>query len=282
MPAKHLPLLSVFAGGCLSGAVAVALLANEAEPRTARAAPASIEQSVAPPRATHDAARDDVTAEAATARATSTQPPQRSAHDDGGDPSAQEATRSVADILLHLEAAYREQLAEVARSVSPPPLAKAPVEAAPEREPRAREQAPPAPALRTTSSKALPEVEAPPARVAELEAAPPAPPRALASETKPPSVAYAGDVQQNIYVGDVVQGDVYQLQQLAVLQYLQLLALSPQTRFMASAPPARGRAGLPQPGVQHTPARRRPAFPSSVTNPENPWGFVFPPPMLAK
>jgi hypothetical protein len=82
----------------------------------------------------------------------------------------------------------------------------------------------------------------------------------------PPSEIQIGDVNQNTYnITNVREGDVYlvQMQQIAMLQYMQLLGMSPGV----AAPARRGRGA----GHQSTP------FPSSIPNPDNPWGFHMAP-----
>jgi hypothetical protein len=294
MLTKRVPLLSVFAGGCLSGAVAVALLRGNAQPPVNAGPAAHAQQAAAVPLpATPADATEASVPEAAAApapdptsetrltgapRPTSAVTSQQSAAIDGGDEAAPGPTRSVADILLHLESAYRQQLTETARVAAPPAASATPPAEVAVREPPAPEQAPIAAALAGALPTSAKESETPAARPRELE---PPPPIALREASAGASVVYTGNVQQNIHVGDVVQTDVYQLQQLAVLQYLQLLALSPHSRFTSPAAPVRG-AGTRERGVRHAPSRSKPAFPSSITNPENPWGFSFPPPMLAK
>ncbi len=97
----------------------------------------------------------------------------------------------------------------------------------------------------------------------------PALPAVAALGSDRPIEIHYGDVNQNTYVTNVRQGDVYQiqLQQLAVLQYLQLLGGSPGL----AASPRRGGGG-----------HQRTAFPSGITNPDNPWGFHFSPPNLVR
>jgi hypothetical protein len=77
-------------------------------------------------------------------------------------------------------------------------------------------------------------------------------------------------VNQNTYITNIRQGDVYliQLQQLANLQYMQMLGMA---------------SGLATP-VRHSsgPAPQRTRFPSGITNPDNPWGFNFAPPNLVR
>ncbi len=89
---------------------------------------------------------------------------------------------------------------------------------------------------------------------------------------------YLGNVQNNVYLGNVYQGEVVQMQQqLALLQYMQLLSLSPYARLGA-----RGR-GVPRGYFSSRPAPpAAPAFHSELTNPDNPWGFDFPPPNYVK
>ncbi len=77
-----------------------------------------------------------------------------------------------------------------------------------------------------------------------------------------------GDVNQNTYITNVRQGDVYVVQQqIALMQYMQLLGQAPVAHV---APAHGGRAALSQ-----TPQYRQ--FPSTLTNPDNPWGFNFAP-----
>jgi hypothetical protein len=74
-----------------------------------------------------------------------------------------------------------------------------------------------------------------------------------------------GDVNQNTYITNVRQGDVYliQMQQLATLQYMQLLSMSSGLPAPARHVRGAGPQGMP--------------FPSAITNPDNPWGFHFAP-----
>jgi hypothetical protein len=72
-------------------------------------------------------------------------------------------------------------------------------------------------------------------------------------------------------VGDVHHGDVNHIQQIAVLQYLQLLAQPPHGPV---APHALARRG-------GTNRHVRP-FSLPLTDPNNPWGFDFPPTVLVK
>jgi hypothetical protein len=91
----------------------------------------------------------------------------------------------------------------------------------------------------------------------------------------PPSEIHYGDVNygdQNTYITNVRQGDVYliQMQQVAMLQYMQLLGMS-----SGLAAPA-GHVG----GAGHQ--QQRGALSSGITNPDNPWGFHFARPHLVR
>ena len=90
-----------------------------------------------------------------------------------------------------------------------------------------------------------------------------------AQDPPPPSEIHYGDVNQNTYITNVRQGDVYliQMQQLAMLQYIQLLGAS------GAAAPARHVGGA---------GRQRGTLSSGITNPDNPWGFHFAPPNLVR
>ncbi|HET9956929.1 MAG TPA: hypothetical protein VFQ61_20675 [Polyangiaceae bacterium] len=96
------------------------------------------------------------------------------------------------------------------------------------------------------------------------------------------SVVYMGNVQQNIHVGDTYQGAALAAQQMAVLQqqlamiqYMQLLTLA--SRFPRAVPPI----SVNRPTVPIS-SRHVTAFPSSITNTDNPWGFDFPPTVLVR
>jgi hypothetical protein len=106
-----------------------------------------------------------------------------------------------------------------------------------------------------------------PAAVAPQLAAAPA---FAGPEPAPPSEVHYGDVNQNTYITNIRQGDVYliQMQQLAMLQYMQLLGMSSGV----PAPVRNARAAVPP----------RANFPSGIVNPDNPWGFRFAPPNLVR
>jgi hypothetical protein len=96
-------------------------------------------------------------------------------------------------------------------------------------------------------------------------------PVAVSSNEARPSIT-VGDIHTTT-VNNVHQGDVILMQQLALLQNIQLLALSPYGRSTGLAVPAHAPRGT---------TRRAPPFATSLTNPDNPWGFDFPPTVLAK
>jgi len=286
MLAKRLPLLWVFAGGCVTGAVVIGYWREVAAPSptttSALHSPALLPEADAAPEPTAEARSETARAVARDRDAPRVEPAAREAtHDDAGEPAAEQGS-SVADVLARLEGAYRQELA-----AAPPPAAATVTEA-----PSPALGAAPVPATAPALARAEP-------AVAPAPAAAPAPPRAetaaLAATALAPAVApvlaraepplapapapvtaavvpqniHIGDVQQNTYTGTVIQGDVY-LQQLALLQYMQLLALSP---YGLAAPLRAPREGA---------ARRAPVFSSTLTNPDNPWGFKFPPTVLAK
>jgi hypothetical protein len=86
-----------------------------------------------------------------------------------------------------------------------------------------------------------------------------------------PANVRVDNVQRDVYNGDVHQGDVNQVQQeLAVYQFVQLLMLPSNGRVTPSAPPYGARS------------RRRPHAHIAITDPNNPWGFDFPPTPLVK
>ena len=311
MLGKRLPLLSGFAGGCLSSAVLLGFWLARAPkaaapvtdaPRRHSAEDLSSLKSVPDP--SHEQAGPDDGARRAallgelgkgTNRADDEQKRGAARPEHGAAPSGETAPdpgSSVADVLGHLEASYRAALAvaDVRDAHSSATRAPTPV-AAPEAEPSAPERMaaahvppppvsePPAgePPASPTATQAQPVVAlgaaAPAANgapdtdtSAPVAAAPPAsrgddPPRGL--EAAP----------ANININNVYQGNVYQIQQLAVLQYIQLLAQSPGAGLAAQA-----RASASRPGMVRTASR----FPTTLTNPDNPWGFNFSPLNLVK
>jgi hypothetical protein len=193
------------------------------------------------------------------------------------------AGSAVSDVLTRLEAAYRERVAvrapaqasstqERATATAPADNAVAAAEAAPgvPTQPvaevipaipvvsAAAATAPAALAPQVAPAALAPQVTAVPA-VANQDARPPPP-----SEIHYGDVNY-GDVNQNTYITNVRQGDVYliQMQQIAMLQYMQLLGMS-----SGLAAPARHVGGG---------GHQRGALSSGITNPDNPWGFHFAP-----
>ncbi|HYJ10444.1 MAG TPA: hypothetical protein VEX18_15575 [Polyangiaceae bacterium] len=277
MLVKRLPLLLVFAGGCLSGAALIGFVRSE--PDSARAPrPMDVSDrralSFAPTAERMD--RDDHEAANAAPEIAAASP--KKIEPNGGEPPPESGT-SLADVLAGLEATYRERLvasqvreparppapepvapAVTAASVSPPVAAAAPVPAA------VALVEPPAP------PKSVP-VPAAPAPSVESEAA-----RVVASRDDARSRAvHVGDVN-HVNIGSVHLGDVVQVQQLALLQYMQLLALTPRAHVAA---PGAGIAPPVQAPRRQLP-RRPPPFSTSLTDPNNPWGFDFPPTVLAK
>jgi len=190
---------------------------------------------------------------------------------------------AVSDVLMDLEAAYRQRLIAAARAEA---AARADAEPTPD-----RATTPPAPipaepprevATRAPAVAAAP--AAPPAPVAieaaappPIEAAPPTPPVPAApvivaqNDTRP---VHFGDVNQNTYITNVRQGDVYVIQQqLAMLNYMQMTGMAANPAVPHS--PYAGRSG------QHAPPQSQfRQFPSTLTNLDNPWGFNFAPPNL--
>ena len=97
-------------------------------------------------------------------------------------------------------------------------------------------------------------------------------------EESRPREVHVGDVN-HVNIGSVHLGDVVQVQQqLALLQYMQLLALTPGARVAAPGVGFAPTASTPRRGVPRRPA----PFSTSLTDPNNPWGFDFPPTVLAK
>jgi len=295
MSAIRLPLIGGFVGGCLSSAVLLAVF-WQADPGTQASVPTPkqrasntevvtaslVPTSARPPRQVSD--------EVAPA-------PSSAAHDEPSSAETEPPTpagSAVSDILTDLETAYRRRLAKATPEAAPaalahqsPPPAQA-IPALAHAEP-AREVATQAVIPATTVvpvTPAAPAALAPaviaPAALAPAAIAAAAPQVAAApapqADQRPPSV-HIGDIN-NTYVTNVRQGDVYLMQQqVAMLQYIQLLGLS-------SYATRAGLAGVGNSAVATPVARMAPQtpqfrqFPSTLTNPDNPWGFNLAPPNL--
>lgn len=305
MSAIRLPLLYAFAGGCLSNALLFGVWRAAGTPsgpsaaqthtqsRAAVLVPTAI---VSPPV---EPATDLVAPQASgQAQDAATEP-------GSGQPAravtvaeAAPAGSSVSDVLMRLEEAYRARLSARAETepASAPPAPVAELQRGKE-SPRGLAAEPLPPVMPIVSNvtpvvasmpavpppvaaapAALSTAVLPPASAAPAAALPASEPPQLAAlpaaagpDTSHPTEIHYGDVNQNTYVTNVRQGDVYQiqLQQLVLLQYLQQLAVP-----SGQAAPGRHLAGAGHP--------RSAPFPSGITNPDNPWGFHFAPPNLVR
>jgi len=295
MRAIRLPLLCAFAGGCLSNALlfflwrspdtagSLAIKQHRSHPVVALAAAAPAAPDLPP----NEPGAANVAEDGAHVTAEPAHPAAPPTSDNTEAPPP--AGSAVSDVLTSLEAAYRERVSErapapptqtaeaatptaaantvaapePARSAAPPPAVDVPLPPAP----RALDARATAPAPMAPSTPAAPAAVVPP-MAAVAPQAPPAPAFA-AEDAPPPAQIHYGDINQNTYITNIRQGDVYliQLQQLAVLQYMQMLGASanaaPASRHTRGAPPSR-------------------AFPSGIINPDNPWGFHFTPPNLVR
>jgi hypothetical protein len=254
MRAQRVTVISAFAGGCLCTALIGFWKSDTAKQASVTVSERRASLFVAPLEAEPDAA-SEIRAEPVEPSATV---------DDGTDEGA---GTSVADVLSRLETAYRivsaAKALETEEAIEPPNPAPGPAEPAPE----ARAE------LVVPAPVATPEPSAEPAPPASVAAAPVELPPAISAAVSAPVAApatYVGEVNNNIHVGDVHVGDRYDVQQLAMIQYLQLLALS---SLLGGHAPVEQRF--------QTPARPRAPI-TVIPNPDNPWGFNFPPPALVK
>jgi hypothetical protein len=97
------------------------------------------------------------------------------------------------------------------------------------------------------------------------------------NDARPPDI-HIGDVNQNTYITNVREGDVYVIQQqLALMQYMQMMGNPASVANAAySAPTHTSHAA--QGWSQHQPQNAQ--FRSTLTNLDNPWGYHFAPPHL--
>ena len=304
MSAIRLPLLCAFAGGCLSNAVLFgvwrlaegsgdsALIQqhrshNVVELVTTASATPSVAQPSEPVAASAADHGHDAATEAAPA-------PVAADLDSAGSTPAGSA---VSEVLTRLETAYRERVAARAPVQAPSTQERAPA-AAPADSAVAAEAAASVPAqpvaeVVPTIPPVSPVAATAPVALAPVAFAPQVAPAALAPQVAaipavavqdipPPSPSeihygdvnygdvHYGDVNQNTYITNVRQGDVslIQMQQVAMLQYMQLLGMS-----SGLAAPARHVGGA---------GHQRGALSSGITNPDNPWGFHLAPPNLVR
>ncbi|MEI9948985.1 MAG: hypothetical protein WDO74_08370 [Pseudomonadota bacterium] len=286
MSAIRVPLLCAFVGGCLSGAILLGVWRADMG--------ASVPAPQQPARSSEIVTASLLPTNAEPPRQSSDDPPRApSPAEHGPSPSADPevatpAGSAVSDILTDLEAAYRQRLIAAARAearaASEDPSTPTQANAAIAQAETAREVAARAPA--PVAPVAAPAVPPAPAAVAPTTIAaaavapavivPPvvAAPAPVAQNDARPADIHIGDIN-NTYVTNVRQGDVYLMQQqIAMMQYIQLLGASPYA--------GAGRPGLAGPGA-HAPRGAAPQyrqFPSTITNPDNPWGFNFAPPNL--
>jgi hypothetical protein len=266
MLATRLHLLSAFGFGCLCTAVLVVVVArpdqgapvpSDASAPAVRALEAPAPPSPPAPVAPKEEARVDA-------------PPSNAA------PVAPtDAGRSLSEILARLEAEYREGL-------RPAPLADAS-----ELEPSSKQAPEPlAPVLAAVAATApapapvAPRADdaLPPAPASPTVAQPPAAPalavledarlREQAAQARRAREAY----ERDLYAANLYAAELYrQQQQLAMLEYLALIAQS-----------SAGKVGPSGPTPRRAPQRRSPTFSFPLTNPNNPWGFEQPPTVLVK
>jgi hypothetical protein len=262
MLARHLHLLSAFAGGCVTTVVLVVVVLRAgggAPPGPAERAPAPREDEVVltPADATSSAPDVAPLPEPTPAKAAQQYATPPAPHDDG---EAAERGDSVADVLARLEAGYRERMSAVERPT--PPLTDDTTSDAATAEPTAPPRA----------SAALAAAAPPPAAAAPPAAAGPEPISVLAAAADAQKREdRARELERELYLASLYRAEEYQQRQLVVLQYLELLAQS--------------RSGTPVPSPRaprNVTARRSPSFSFPLTNPDNPWGFDLPPTVLAK
>lgn len=265
MDAKRLQLLGAFAAGCVATLAFIGSRGTDAETKPKDGVEVRTEMPHAIAASLVDSADNSVRVDA----------PAKVANAEGEGDAKTESGSSVAEVLERLEAAYREEFGreKAAREEA------AVLHADPEQTASiAAEIAAGAPIATAAEVAPAPSVAATPAATADLVAAAPAPtPVLVAQSDAPPRTettgnSHAADTPRNITVGGLHPGDAYALQQqLALIQYIQLLTRSQQ-----------GTVAAPSQTSRQLGQRRPPAFSMNLTNPDNPWGFDFPPPVLVK
>jgi hypothetical protein len=260
MFAKPLPLFSAFLGGCLFTAALIGFGASERRPRAVTPSERSANVFVSGLE-TEPEIESEIQTQSASAQVV----------DDAG--TAEEMGSSVADVLARLESAYRKVSVEPTTEASAAQVATAAVPAP---------SATPEPAPSTAASAVTAVLATAPVNAAAVTESAAATQPAVGTEpvavTEPEPATYVAEVRADIRAGDVNQGDRYPVEELVVLQYLQLLALSSYAGV--SVPPPRAHPPVRAPRLRQP---GRSAFPiTAIPNPDNPWGYNFPPPALVK
>jgi hypothetical protein len=215
-------LLCTFAGGCLSGVVLISVwpesrpTLSESRP-PARTVVRSEEPAFSPP--VEDANPVEDVADDEQVENESAASPSAPAESEREPPT--ETGLSIADIILHMEAAYRLGLAASRQPAASP----APV---PAREPPAHEA--PVVAAAAPTAAALPAVPPPAERTVDSRSL-----VASRGDAQPREIHIAGDLRQNTNVGTVNEGPVVMVQE--VVQYVPYFPYVPAG---VVAPPAYG------------------------------------------
>ena len=241
MVAKLHPVVWAFAGGCLSGAAVIGVVfigvAREDAKTPERDVP-SARTAEQHQKTSADSLADDAQAaheanDDSNAAADAPASPLKKAELAGDHPA--EDGHSIADILLRLEAAYRQDLAAPPPAPTTTPAAHAPKLAA--HEIAAHEEAAVAAAAPAVSPATAPAAPAPEMRAPET---PPQPIVLASREEAPTTNVFNGNVQQNTNVGSVQQGDVYVMP--SVVPYAPYYARPNSPSYV---PPA----NAPRPGI---------------------------------
>jgi len=270
MNAKRLQLLGAFAAGCLATLSFVGSWWADAETKPREVLPARSVMVMPPQASAADLGERGEDGSALNANAATTVA-------DIEDEAKPDSGSSLSEVLARLEAAYREERGrEQAREAA---TAAPATESAREVTAAVAPVAPPvAPVAPLAAATPVAPVAAPAAPVATAERVAVAPAPVLVAQNDAPRVStgdiHVGDTQRNVSVGSVHQGDAYALQQLALIQYIQVLALS--QHGTGAAPKTASPSG------RRVTPRRVPPFSTHLTNPDNPWGFDLPPTVLVK
>lgn len=294
--------LSVFLGGCVSGAALIGAAfvglrtgsASEssrgvAETSSARELAAAMpgagdaEESAEPERVQVHAARDAATSVVA-----------RDAVDADPEENAADAGTDVADVLATLEAEYRRRMApagspepavsdesERARSVPAEPVRESP------ETPEPRSDAPERVASTAPASDALsatPPASAAPTPAERAPATPSAPRPELVAVREAPDTRELPEKTLNVGVQQISP----EIQQLAAIQHITVVQQVALLQYLQAFPPSQ--AAPPRaPGRGTAVPRRVPkqprivaSPPSSISDTDNPWGFDLPPPVLVR
>ena len=236
--AQQAAFVSIFLGGCITGAGLLSLRAGPAEPVQAKR-PLAPAASPAPT----PAEEDDSLSVVAT-RPAALEPEEHESLPPV--PTELDGVASAADVLAHLEAAYQARLARAAL-VEPSAAANGHGQGAPlDDQPQAADRKPADALTQVTTTVTEPSPTPESVIEVQVEVAQAEHHRVDLEHTDVHGDIHHAPVHRgDVYEGEVHQGDVNQIQQVAVLNYQPILVVPPGSQQSGPLPTMSSRSGRP-------------------------------------